>query len=242
MALTLPGSSQSTGGSYLKTLDIDFRAAEGKFSYYDGESIEEDKVEGIVVGEGFEFRGTVGRPTKNKGINYISETFGYDQMKGGLIRIHQFIREGKTNSNAPMGKKTYQEWRDQGMKLHRVVFLLQGDTLAKVIFSPVATKPIGDVISKNRDLPNFYAEITILKKEDGTPMMYENDNGEFFVPTINKLKPIEQADEDRVLIRIKEVDAVVNKKEVAELPSAPAPSSNPRVSDMNIEDIPFRQQ
>lgn len=81
-----------------------------------------------------------------------------------------------------MGKKTYQEWREQGMKLHRVLFLLQGDTLTKVIFSPVATKPIGDVIAKNRDLPNFYAETLTLKKEDGTPMMYENDNGRILRP------------------------------------------------------------
>lgn len=159
-------------------------------------------------------------------------------MKSGVIRIHQFIREGKNNSNAPMGKKTYQEWRDQGMKLHRVVFLLQGETLAKVIFSPVATKPIGDVIAKNRDLPNFYAEITTAKKEDGTPALYENDNGEFFVPTINKLKPIDQSDETRVLARIKEVDAIVNKKEQATLPETPQ-NSNPRVEDMAVEDIPF---
>ena len=59
MSLSLPSSNQSPGSSYLKTLDIDFKAAEGKFSYYDGQVIEEDSVSGIIVGEGFEFRGTI---------------------------------------------------------------------------------------------------------------------------------------------------------------------------------------
>lgn len=239
MALTLPGSNQSSGSSYLKTLDIDFKAAEGVFAYYDGESIEESKVEGIIVGEGFEFRGTIGRPTKNKAVNYISETFGYDQMKNGQIRIHQFIREGSNNSNSSLGKKTYQEWKEQGMKLHRVVFLLQGETLAKVIFSPVATKPVGDIISKNRDLPNFYSTITVKKDAKGNPEMYSNDNGEFFVPDIIKDKGIDATDEARVMARIKEVDAVVNKKEEMTLPATPTTNPNPQVKDMAYEDIPF---
>ena len=49
MTLTLPGSTQSSGSSYLKTLDIDFKAADGKFSYYDGQTIEEDSGSGIIV-------------------------------------------------------------------------------------------------------------------------------------------------------------------------------------------------
>lgn len=236
MALTLPGSNQSSGSSYLKTLDIDFKATEWLFAYYDGESIEEEKIEGIIVGEGFEFRGTMGRPTKAKSTNYISETFGYDQMKSGTIRIHQFVREGSNNSNSSLGKKTYQEWKDQGMKLHRVVFLMQGEILAKVIFSPVATKPVGDLISKNRDLPNFYSTITVKKDAAGNPEMYSNDNGEFFVPDIIKTKPIETADEARVMARIKEVDAVVNKKEDMTLPEPAQSKNEPRIA---IEDIPF---
>lgn len=239
MALTLPGSNQSSGSSYLKTLDIDFKATDWHYAYYDGESIEEEQIEGIIVGEGFEFRGTIGRPTKNKSVNYISETFGYDQMKAGTIRIHQFIREGSNNSNSSLGKKTYQEWKEQGMKLHRVLFVMQGETLAKVIFSPVATKPVGDIISKNRDLPNFHSTITIKKDAAGKAEMYSNDNGEFFVPDIIKNKPIDSADEARVMARIKEVDAVVNKKEEMTLPEPAQPKGEPRIA---IEDIPFRQQ
>lgn len=165
-------------------------------------------------------------------------------MKDGLIRIHQFIREDGQSSNAPLGKKTYQEWKEQGMKLHRVVFLIQGGVLAKVIFSPVATKPVGDIISKNRDLPNYYATISILKDAAGEPVMYSNDNGEFFVPTITKDKPIDTSDEPTVLARIKEVDAVVNKKEAMALPQeeiAPAPKA-PKKDKIEFEDIPFRQQ
>lgn len=162
-------------------------------------------------------------------------------MKAGQIRIHQFIREGSNNSNSSLGKKTYQEWKDGGMKLHRVVFLLQGETLAKVIFSPVATKPVGDVISKNRDLPNFYATLTVKKDATGKPEMYSNDNGEFYIPDIIKGKPIDISDESRVMARIKEVDAVVNKKEEISLPEQPTTSS-PKEHKIAIEDIPFRQQ
>ena len=162
-------------------------------------------------------------------------------MKDGVIRIHQFIREDGQNSNAPLGKKTYQEWKEAGMKLHRVVFLLQGETLAKVIFSPVATKPVGDLISKNRDLPNFYATMSIQKDAAGEAVMYSNDNGEFFVPTITKDKPIEQSDEARVLSKIKEVDAVVNKKEAIALPEAleMKPSTKKKDEEISIDDIPF---
>lgn len=112
------------------------------------------------------------------------------------------------------------------MKLHRVVFVMQGEVLAKVIFSPVATKPVGDLISKNRDLPNFYSTITVKKDAKGVAEMYSNDNGEFFVPDIIKNKPIEPADEPRVLARIKEVDAVVNKKEEISLPEPTQPKNN----------------
>lgn len=234
MALTLPGSNQSSSASYLKTLDIDFKATEWIFSYYDRESIEEDKIEGIVVGEGFEFRGTIGRPTKNKSINYISDTFGYDQMKNGTIRIHQFIREGSNNSNSSLGRKSYAEWKAQGMKLHRVLFVLQGEVLTKIIFSPVATKPVGDIVSKNRDLPNFYATITTKKDASGKPEMYSNENGEFYVPDIIKWKPIDSADEAKVVEKIKEVDAVVNKKEEIALPEQV--KTTPKILD---EDIPF---
>lgn len=178
----------------------------------------------------------MGRPTKAKSTNYISETFGYDQMKSGTIRIHQFVREGSNNSNSSLGKKTYQEWKDQGMKLHRVVFLMQGEILAKVIFSPVATKPVGDLISKNRDLPNFYSTLTVKKDTAGNPEMYSNDNGEFFVPDIIKTKPIETADEARVMARIKEVDAVVNKKEDMTLPEPAQPRNN---APIDIADLPF---
>lgn len=159
-------------------------------------------------------------------------------MKNGTIRIHQFVRDGSNNTNSSLGKKTYQEWKDQGMKLHRVVFVMQGEMLAKVIFSPVATKPVGDVISKNRDLPNYYATITTKKDANGNPEMYSNDNGEFFVPTIIKNKPIDQADEAKVMARIKEVDAVVNKKEEMTLPEQPVETKK-KVADMKLEELPF---
>lgn len=110
----------------------------------------------------------MGRPTKAKSTNYISETFGYDQMKSGNIRIHQFVREGSNNSNSSLGKKTYQEWKDQGMKLHRVVFLMQGEILAKVIFSPVATKPIGLSITNNTSFQITASSQLQLNKEFST--------------------------------------------------------------------------
>lgn len=165
-------------------------------------------------------------------------------MKDGVIRIHQFIRENGNSSNATMGKKTYAEWREAGMKLHRVVFLMQGETLAKVIFSPVATKPIGDVINKNRDLPNYVSEITLAKDAKGDSMVYTNDNGEFFIPTINKLRPIESSQENAIMERIKEVDRVVNKKEAIAItsPQEPVkvtPSKPKKEPEITIDEIPF---
>lgn len=243
MAITLPGSQSESSQNYVKAIKVEFKANKGEFHYYDGENIIEKSLVGIIVGEGFQFKGIKGRPTSKKSHNYESQVFGYDSFKNGTIKIHQFIREGENKSNSSMGAKTYTEWKEEKLTLNKVLYMLCGEQLFQINFTPIAIKPVNDFIRQNKDIPNYISELTISVNDKGEPNFFENDMGEFYVPAIKKLEKIKPEDENKVVENITMIDKIVNNKEDITLPSNDIPQPNAHKATANnsidLDDLPF---
>ena len=242
MALTLPGVSSGQQAKYIKSINVTFKASTGKYNYYrDGEDFTLDTFEWVVVGSGFEFQGTVGRPSKKKSISLQSDTFGWDHFKNGTIRITQFLRDWEERSHSKYGEKTYTEWKEEGLRLHRVVFVLKDQEIYKIVFSPIPAYTIGKTLQANQDIPNYNAIFTISKDKDGNAVMFENDNGEFFQPALIKASPIQQSEEAFILENIKFIDNIINQKEELKI-NEPEQPKTPRQAPSNtldIADLPF---
>lgn len=216
------------GGNFIKAIEVQFKAKSGEYSYYDGSTDVVDSVfDGIVVGSGFQFQGTSGNPTKKKSVNYLSDDFNMDILKNWLISIREFSREGANKSNRPLGKKTYQEWKDAGYKLVRTVFVVRPnelDTVYKLVFSAVASIPVGKQITP--DMPNF---VTLFGVDEH---MFETENGEFYVPTLTKTTPISTDIEEKVGEWLRVVKRVLSKKEENKI-------ETPSTEVASAEDHPF---
>lgn len=233
MALAL--DITKTEGKYIKTTEVEFKPKTGEYRYYDkdaGEEIVTDSFEGVVVGTGFQFRGNIGNPTKKKSINYLSDDFDMDTLKNGLIGVREFVRENGNLSNRPMGRKTYQEWKETGLKVHRTVYVIKEenpDVIYKLCFSAVASIDVGKAMTP--DIPNFVTEFAV------SDNMFETDNGEFYVPKVTRKDAIKPESEAKVgdwLVRVKES----MKPGQSDKPAQAAASAKTEEIDL-LKDVPF---
>lgn len=125
--------------------------------------------------------------------------------------MKEFVRDKNGNSINMYGKKTYEEWKNDGMKLSKLVYLLSENktTLYKLIFSGRSFVEVNKLISP--DAPNYITEFSVSQDAE------ETDNGEFFLPIAKKIKSIDVSDEELILSKIKGIDAILNKKEIPHL-------------------------
>ncbi len=214
---------------YLKALEVTFKPKSGEYEFFDGtQSIASDNFEGIVVGTGWQLRGNIGTPSKKKSTNYLSEDFDMETLTKGQISVREFNRDGASNTNRPMGKKTYQEWKDDGLQLNRTVFVVKADdmeTIYKLCFSKVASIPVGKQIEA--DMPNFVCKFGVSE----TP--FETDNGEFMVPEITKLNLLPATLEAQVGEWLKKVKTALSKKPPMAI------SEDKQTETVTRDDIPF---
>lgn len=235
MALAL--DVKKAEGKYIKAIEVEFKPKSGEYRFYDADTQQEvldDKFEGIVVGTGFQLRGNVGNPTKKKATNYLSDDFDMETLKNGTIGVREFVRDGANTTNRSLGKKTYAEWKDHGFNIHRTMWVIKPenlDKIYKVCFSKVASVPVGKALSP--DLPNFVTKFSVDEN------MFETENGEFYVPKVERVVAITKEQEPKVgewLARVKETYR--NGGAVS------AASAEPQVSDsdkdfIKMEEIPF---
>ena len=155
-----------------------------------------------------------------------------ETLKNGTISVREFVREGTNNSNKPMGTKTYQEWKDFGLKINRIVFVIKPedpDTVYKLCFSAIASVPVGKAMTT--DIPNFVTVFAVDEQQQST------DNGDFYVPKVKKEKPIETSSEAKVSEWLKRVkESFTYKREQA---SAPSVTEKKKDDGIPLEDIPF---
>ncbi len=226
MPINLPGGSGPK--NYIEATSVTFKAKGGKYNYFDGETHDVEAIKGIIVGQWFQFL-TTKIATKSKSIEYRSTEFGWDIMKNGEIPMKEFVRDKNGKAINAYGKKTYQAWKDEGMKVAKTVYVLSEDksTMYKLIFSGRAFVEINKLIAP--DAPNFIMEFWVSTDTE------ETDNGEFYSPTLVKKGSINPEDEELIVSKIKGIDAILNKKEVPTLSTATASDAE----EMFDEDRPF---
>lgn len=232
MALALDIKKQES--KYLKSVEVEFKPKTGEYRYWDADASEEvvsDVFDGIVVGTGFQFRGNIGNPTKKKSVNYVSEDFSMETLKNGEISVREFVRDNGNLSNKSMGKKTYKAWKDDGLKIHRTVFVIKPENpevVYKICFSAVASIDVGKAMTA--DIPNFITSFGVASEQ------FSTDNGDFYVPSITRVKGIDEKLEPTVgewLGRVKE--ALNGNGDVPQEPTKASLGSD----HIPMEDIPF---
>jgi len=207
MPITLPTGNAPK--NYIESIAVTFKAKAGLYNYFDWEVHDVASIKGIIVGQWFQLL-TTKIATKAKSIEYRSSEFGWDAMKWE-IPMKEFVRDKNGNAINMYGKKTYEEWKNDGMKLSKLVYLLSENktTLYKLIFSGRSFVEVNKLISP--DAPNYITEFSVSQDAE------ETDNGEFFLPIAKKIKSIDVSDEELILSKIKGIDAILNKKEIPHL-------------------------
>lgn len=149
----------------------------------------------------------------------------------------QFSRDGATKSSKSLGSKPYKEWKAEKKTLHRIVYLMQEDKtdrLIKLIFSPVASVPVGKALLK--DQPNYITEFSV------APEMFETDSGEYYVPAVERTAELPKKLESSVKGHMDECSRIIltslssNKTESAPAVAGTVTKKSEEVSD---EEIPF---
>jgi len=234
MPITLPQGSAPK--NYIEATAVTFKAKLWVYNFFDGETHDVKSIKWIIVGQGFQMLTTT-VATKTKSVEYRSNELGWEWMKGE-ITMKVFTRDKTGNSVKVYGKKTYKQWKDNWMKLSKIVYVLSEDknTLYKIIFSGRAFVQINKLIQP--DSPNFITEFSVSETTE------ETDNGDFFSPILIKTKGIDPADESIIIEKIKYIDAILNKKEIPSLPHEEATEvfedlPEPTKTPDPLKDMPF---
>ena len=115
-----------------------------------------ESITGVVVGWGFQFDTTVGRPNKKKSVSHVSNEFGFEAMATTPIKMRELKRENGEFSSNPIGTKTYKEWKDAGHRLTKIVYIMDANTpytIFKVQFAGLSFGAINKLLVD--DLPNY---------------------------------------------------------------------------------------
>ncbi len=230
--IVLPGSQGPK--NYIEGNQVTFKSKAWLYSSYDAEAkekVESKTIKWIIVGSWMQFI-TTKVATKAKGLQFVSQEFWWDIQKNWVISMRKNTRDKSWSVWEAAGKKTFADWKEEGMKTCKVVYLMDADDnskLSKVIFSGKAFVDMNKLITP--DIPNYIVELGVSTDAE------ETDNGEFFSPTLVKVKAIDAAIEAEVLTQIKFVDSILNKKEIPGLSVNEAEEVFPSVEW--FDDIPY---
>lgn len=205
---------KSNESNYIKAIDVEYKAKDGRFTYFNWtERVNLANIQGIIVWSWFQFRGTLWSVSKKKGTTYLSEDFLINKDNKRLIHVHKFIRDGENRSNESMGDKTYAEWKEEGLRPCRVVFMVKPenlDEIYKVCLPPVASVSVSKDLKA--DAPNYISDIYV--KDE----VFETDNGDFLVPWIKVVSEIEPELEEAVVALVKKIGNQLSKKAPVQMP------------------------
>lgn len=221
--LQLPGSTGSK--SYIEATEITFKAKAWCYNYYDkdaGKAFDVDNIEWIIIWQWFQFNQTK-TATKSKWVTVVSNEFWFDLMKSWDIYMKELVRDKSWFNVNSLWKKTYQQWKDEWLKLVKLVYVLDKndmDKIYRIVFAWMSFAEINKLIKK--DAPNFISKFWVSETAE------ETDNWDFYTPTLEYGDRIPDSASDKILEKIKFVDAILNKKELEE----PQP-------ELTVNDLPF---
>lgn len=145
-----------------------------------------ESITGVIVGWGFQFDTTKGKPNKKKSASDVSSEFGFDALTNNTpIKMRALTRENGEHTSVSAGSKTYKEWKDAGHRLTKIVYIMDvnanssGDhEIFKVQFAGLSFGAINKQLKD--DLPNY---LVTLKASTET---MATENGDFYMPAIVK--------------------------------------------------------
>ena len=197
-----------------------------------------ESITGVVVGWGFQFDTTVGRPNKKKSVSHVSNEFGFEAMATTPIKMRELKRENGEFSSNPIGTKTYKEWKDAGHRLTKIVYIMDANapfTIFKVQFAGLSFGAINKLLVD--DLPNY---LVTLKASSETTT---TENGDFLMPTIVKVSDAPTECYDEVVKMVTFVYNILNSTHEAQgfesIPADSPAATGPTAEEVfGIDDIP----
>lgn len=137
---------------------------------------------GIIVGWGFQFYTTKGKPNKKKSVSLVSNEFGFEAMGNNApIKMRELVRENGEFSSNSAGAKTYAQWKEEGMRLTKIVYMLDANDLNrmyKIQFSGLSFGEINRILKD--DAPNYVVTLR------ASTTLKSTENGDFYMPSIVK--------------------------------------------------------
>lgn len=203
MPIKIPWGNNSQT-SYIEWMRVTYKATSWIFNYYDWERKDVESISWIIVWWWLQFDTQKWKPSKKKSISYVSNEFWFEIKDKWKIKMREHIRENWEFKASNYGIKTYQEWRDEWMRLTKVVYLLDTN-LEKIYKIQFAWMSFWEIVKLLKDdLPNF---VVTIKACDNTT---STDNGEFYMPTIVRVWDLPEEAYEKTLEKVKMVYDILN--------------------------------
>lgn len=183
-AIKIPGSNPTP--QYIEGIRVTYKAASGVFNYYDGARQDVESITGVIVGWGFQFDTTKGKPSAKKSASSVSNEFGFEALTNNApIKMRDLCRENGEFTSVPAGSNTYKGWKEAGHRLTKIVYIMDVNLGAdgkhkifKVQFSGLSFGAVNKLLKD--DMPQYLCTLT---KSDET---VSTENGDFYMPNIIK--------------------------------------------------------
>jgi len=231
--INLPGFD-SKPNSFIQWVEVNFKAVDWLYNFYNKESSEKvdtKEIEWIIIWVGFKFDTMVWKPSSKKSTKLVSDEFGYSFFQNWLIKIKKLVREWDKFEATTHGSKTYQDWKDEGQRLTKVVYVMDSKDTTKIFKLQFAWMAFGEITKLiSKDAPNFVVTFWISEKPT------ETENGDFYLPTIIKGKAVPASMSDKIVEQIKYVDSILTKINLPSIDTGTTPSDAKKVF---TEDIPY---
>lgn len=183
-AIKIPGTSATP--QYIEGIRVTYKAATGIYNYYDGERRDVESITGVIVGWGFQFDTTKGKPSKKKSASSVSNEFGFEALTNNTqIKMRELCREESGFSSNPAGSNTYKGWKEAGHRLTKIVYVMDVNPEAdgthkifKIQFAGLSFGAINKLLKD--DMPQYLCTLVASQETTAT------ENGDFYMPTIVK--------------------------------------------------------
>ncbi len=242
-AIKIPGSTSTP--QYIEGIRVTYKAASGVFNYYDGERRDVESITGVIVGWGFQFDTTKGKPSAKKSASSVSNEFGFDLMTNNApIKMRELVRENGEFSSTPTilppwFKGTYQDWKDAGHRLTKIVYIMDVNPqtdgthkIFKVQFSGLSFGVINKLLKD--DMPQYLVRLEASTETVAT------ENGDFYMPNIIKVSDAPDECYDAIVKNVTFIYNILNNTtdEGFEVVQEPLEVTAQAVFGIEADDIP----
>lgn len=203
--IKIPGRQSKP--KYIEGIRVTYKATSGIFNYYDWRAYDVDEINGVIIGWGFQFDTTKGKPNKKKSVSLVSSEFGFEIMTNDTpIKMRELLRENGEHSSSLIWAKSYKDWKADGQRLTKIIYVLDANDISKIYkiqFSGLSFGEVNKMLTD--DMPQYICNFKASTETKST------ENGDFYMPIITKMGETPESLWDTIADKVNFVYGILNQ-------------------------------